>query len=177
MLMLKVSQIYGNDALPWQGMPLLPQRQNQQGPVYPHALSSFHLLFPMCIPHTIHSLNGSDVPPATSLPTIVIGQRARMAFFLRWIFGKWEDSFEHKCFELQLPVAKSQGIFLIFMLLSALSDTEIWVQLLCDAAFPRDALLAVTFASWHWIFCFQHPPSISGKFLFILQVPGEPVWF
>lgn len=35
------------------------------------------------------------------------GKRARLGFFLRWIFGKWADSFEHKCYELQLPSHKA----------------------------------------------------------------------
>lgn len=83
----------------------------------------------MCILHKIHSLNGSDVPPAASLPTPHQrtdrhqAKRARLGFFLRWIFGKWADSGEHKCYEVQLPSHKA--FFLIFLLLSALSDRDL----------------------------------------------------
>lgn len=68
---------------------------------------------------------------------------------------------------LWIAVAKSQGLFLIFLLLSALSDTEIWVQLLCDAAFPRDTLLLcqltlglvlpASSSSYFWKISFHHP--------------------
>lgn len=34
-------------------------------------------------------------------------QKSQAGFFLRWIFGKWADSFEHECDELQLPSHKA----------------------------------------------------------------------
>lgn len=81
----------------------------------PRIQHSFHLLFSMRILCTIHSLNGSLIPPAISRPTTDTPSEDRSSrrensqcgFFLRWIFGKRADSLEHRCCEMQLPSHKA----------------------------------------------------------------------
>lgn len=173
MLMLKAAWLYGNDALPWHGT---ASAASETGPVgtsgcprsqqFPFAFPSVHpshnsLLkwlwrFPSHLPPLNHHIVTKTKDPG-------------WVFLLRWIFGKWAGSCEHECYEVQLPSHKAFSW-------SSCSSQLCLIQRFGCSYFMATSL-TVAFASWCWVLCFQHPPPIFGKFLFIIQVPGKPVWF
>ena len=186
--MLKVARVYANDALQYEqsiGLCCFRHRTGRDRCIpmltalcpfaFSHAYSLPNSLLKW-ISHSTSLLSHHNRYPSEDRSSW--RENSRCGFFLRWIFGKWADGLEHKCYEVQLPSHKAFSFSWSACSSQPCLIQRFWCSYLTMSASSRTTSLiplSLQCCSWYVLFVLPASSSYFWKLLFIILVSGWPV--
>lgn len=176
--MLKVAWAYANDALQYEqgfGLCCFKHRtgRDQYIPTptaqFPFAFFHAYSLHNSLLKWISHST--SHLSPHNRYPSEDRSSRrenSQCGFFLRWIFGKWADSLEHRCCEMQLPSHKAFSFSWSTCSFQACLIQRLWCSYLMMSVPSRAMSLrlpSLPCCSWYVLLVLPAPSSYFWKLL------------